>query len=297
MLKQRVLTAVGLLAVLLGALLAPQPQPLLLLLVLLASCALWEWLRLILPPATRFSAVAGGAAMFALLGFLAAQWFALGWNAWLGFSPAAWAQQLRSAISQWGMPLVALAWGIGATLAVARARASAPRGCATATFSVLAAVAAVIALWAALATLYQTHGAWLLISLMALVWCADVAAYFTGRALGRHKLAPKVSPGKTWEGAAGGVLAAIVWVLASAQWDGSFGAALAQRHSLPVVILLTTLLAALSIVGDLYESLLKRRAGVKDSSALLPGHGGVLDRIDALLPVAPAAYCLLHPWT
>jgi len=294
MLKQRVLTAVVLLAVLLGALLAPGSQALLLLLVLLASCALWEWLRLILPPRYRRSAVTGALALFALLGFLAAQWFDLGWDAWL--APAAWTQTLRSGIRQWGMPLVALAWCIGATLAVARARAAAPRGGVAAILSVLAAVAAVIAMWTALAALYQMHGAWLLVSLMALVWSADVAAYFTGRALGRHKLAPKVSPGKTWEGAAGGVLAAIAWVLASAQWDGSFGAALTQRHSLPVVILLAALLAALSIVGDLYESLLKRRAGVKDSSALLPGHGGVLDRIDALLPVAPAAYCLLHPW-
>src|SRR5690606_32908688 len=131
-----------------------------------------------------------------------------------------------------------------------------------------------------------------LVSLLALIWFADIAAYFSGKALGRHKLAPRVSPGKTWEGALGGVLAATAWVLASSYWPDSFGHVLMQRWSWWLVALIAVFLAALSIVGDLFESLLKRRAGVKDSSQLLPGHGGVYDRIDALLPVAPIALLL-----
>jgi phosphatidate cytidylyltransferase len=150
----------------------------------------------------------------------------------------------------------------------------------------------VVAAWTALVQLYLALGAWFLVSLMALIWCADIAAYFAGKAFGRHKLAPRVSPGKTWEGAVGGVVAATLWVFVSRWWPGSFGDVLASQWPLWGVAIIAVLLAALSIVGDLFESLLKRRAGVKDSSQLLPGHGGVYDRIDALLPVAPIALLL-----
>jgi phosphatidate cytidylyltransferase len=157
-------------------------------------------------------------------------------------------------------------------------------------------VVAIVAVWAALLEMFLVRGAWFLVSMMALVWFADIGAYFTGKALGKHKLAPKVSPGKTWEGAAGGVAAAVIWVVASSGIEGSFGAVLGQRWPLWGIALVTVFLTALSIVGDLFESLLKRRAGVKDSSALLPGHGGVYDRIDALLPVAPMALLLTGVW-
>jgi len=131
-------------------------------------------------------------------------------------------------------------------------------------------------------------------TLWALVWCADIAAYAVGRTLGRHKLAPQVSPGKSREGAVGGVVAAVLWLAATAVWwPDSFGALLLNRLGWPGLLLSGVVLAAWSIVGDLFESLLKRRAGVKDSSRLLPGHGGVYDRIDAVLPVAPAAVLLL----
>jgi len=307
-LAQRIATAVVMLLVLALALWSSRPEPLLLLLIALASCALWEWLRLIAPRAKR-SALIGAMTLFALLTWLALQWFDAGFGAQAGFTP--WAQGIRTGITQWLIPLAALLWLVGATAAVVRAgqlravkvtSGLAGRGEGQPTMrqhrttALIAACGAVIAVWAALALLYQTHGVRLLLSLMMLVWSADVAAYFVGRAWGRHKLAPQVSPGKTWEGAAGGVLAAVLWALVSVPWEGSFSALLAQRYSLAGAALLTALLAALSIVGDLYESLLKRRADVKDSSGLLPGHGGVLDRIDALLPVAPAAYCLLHLW-
>jgi phosphatidate cytidylyltransferase len=134
------------------------------------------------------------------------------------------------------------------------------------------------------------------LSLLVLIWAADIAAYFAGRAFGKAKLAPRVSPGKTWAGAVGGMAAAAVWMVISANWAGSFGADVQQRWGWVATAVLGVALAALSIVGDLFESLLKRRAAVKDSSQLLPGHGGVYDRIDALLPVAPVALLLSGAW-
>jgi phosphatidate cytidylyltransferase len=136
----------------------------------------------------------------------------------------------------------------------------------------------------------QARSPWLVLGAMAIVWIADTAAYFCGRALGRRKLAPQVSPGKTWEGVYGGLAAVAVYALAllalarAAGYAGRIDAA-----SSVAWLALVLAVAALSIVGDLFESWQKRQAGVKDSGALLPGHGGVLDRIDALLAAMPAA--------
>lgn len=285
MLKQRVVTAVVLLAVLLGALLAPGPWPLILLLVLAAVCGLWEWLRLTWPAQGSawplFLAILSGAGML----LLASQWLAP--------SPAAWSMQLQTVLNRRLLPIVALAWVVFATALVLQGQSQRRSG---GVWLSLFGIAAVLAVWLALAQMFVQRGAWFLVSLMALIWFADIAAYFTGKAFGRHKLAPRVSPGKTWEGAAGGVLAATAWVLLSAYWPGSFGDALMQRWPWWVAALIAIFLAALSIVGDLFESLLKRRAGVKDSSRLLPGHGGVYDRIDALLPVAPIALLITGVW-
>lgn len=133
-----------------------------------------------------------------------------------------------------------------------------------------------------------------LLSSMAIVWIADIAAYFVGRAFGKRKLAPSISPGKSWEGAIGGAFVVVVLGLVAAavpQASGSLPERLVTSWSPLIAIPVLVGLAALSIVGDLHESLLKRLAGVKDSGRMLPGHGGVLDRIDALIPAMPA--CLL----
>ena len=129
---------------------------------------------------------------------------------------------------------------------------------------------------------------WLLLGVMALVWMADIAAYFTGRKFGKHKLAPAISPGKTWEGVAGAVLGVSIYV-ALAAW----GSGLSAKYALPVVIVMSWLWVALSVIGDLFESAIKRQAGVKDSGTLLPGHGGLLDRIDALTSTLPLAALVL----
>lgn len=279
MLMQRVLTAIVLLLVLLGALMASSPWPLIVLLLVLAGCALWEWLRLTLAPA--WLVAAPWVAVFTSL--------VLFWLIWTWMPSATDTPGAAMLVPPWVMPVTVAAWVILAFPQVLQGDTGQRR---LPALMSLFGVLAVVAAWAALALLFVQFGAWCLVSMMALIWFADIAAYFTGRAIGRRKLAPAVSPGKTWEGAMGGVLAAAVWTTATAAVPGSFGAILAQQWSLPVVFLLACGLAAISIVGDLFESLLKRRAGVKDSSRLLPGHGGVYDRIDALLPVAPVAIML-----
>jgi phosphatidate cytidylyltransferase len=129
----------------------------------------------------------------------------------------------------------------------------------------------------------RPEGALVLLFALALVWAADIGAYFAGRAFGRRKLAPAVSPGKTWEGVAGGVALALVVAAIAGNWlFGLSGPAWAPFLLLCVAVVL------ISIVGDLGESLLKRQAGAKDSGTLLPGHGGMLDRIDSLLAALPA---------
>ena len=150
--------------------------------------------------------------------------------------------------------------------------------------------------WLALYEL-RLHSTWALVSSMAVVWVADIAAYFVGRAIGRRKLAPSISPGKSWEGAIGGASAVaiigltVAW-LAASSWPAAsdtLPARLVQSGGPLIAALVLLALAALSVVGDLHESLLKRQAGVKDSGWILPGHGGVLDRIDALIPTMPVA--------
>ena len=145
-------------------------------------------------------------------------------------------------------------------------------------------------------------GIYFLLSVLALVWVADISAYFAGRALGgkwiTRKLAPSVSPGKTWEGALGGAAGVLFMATGWVMWDKGVASAspgiytaFASRGYIFLTVA-ALFLTAMSVVGDLVESLFKRAAGVKDSSRLLPGHGGVLDRIDALLPTLPLAMML-----
>lgn len=153
---------------------------------------------------------------------------------------------------------------------------------------------ALLGCFIAIAALFQ-RSAIFMISAMAIVWVADIGAYFAGRAFGKRKLAPHISPGKSWEGAVGGwaavlVLAALTSLIPA--FSSTFAVKLLLHFGWMLWLLLMTLLVAASIAGDLFESLMKRRAGVKDSSRLLPGHGGVLDRIDALIPVMPLALLL-----
>jgi len=152
---------------------------------------------------------------------------------------------------------------------------------------------AVVGCFAAIVDLFSTSP-WYLLSVMAIVWIADIGAYFAGKAFGKRKLAPSISPGKSWEGAIGGgiavlVIASLTVVFGGPAFAGTFAVRVQQAFGWLGLVPILVLMTAASVVGDLFESQLKRRAGMKDSSNLLPGHGGVLDRIDALIPVLPLA--------
>jgi phosphatidate cytidylyltransferase len=141
----------------------------------------------------------------------------------------------------------------------------------------------IAALFSAMAYLVHGFGS-LFLAGMGLVWVSDSMAYVAGRMLGKHKLAPMISPGKTWEGACGGVVSALLYTAVSVPYVLPIPL---YSQTYWLTLLGAGLLAVLGIEGDLFESLLKRQAGKKDSGSLLPGHGGVLDRMDALFPVLP----------
>jgi phosphatidate cytidylyltransferase len=274
MLKQRVITALLLLAVLLPALFYRFIEPFALLSLALIMAAGWEWARL--NGCRPFMAlVLGGGLGFALAAFWALGGLTLSWRIlWITVG-CLWVVlalvMLRRGVLGWagwpaglrlwiGLFLIACAW-----LALVQAR---------------------------------LMGLGFLLSVLVLVWMADIAAYFGGKTWGRRKLAPTISPGKSWEGALSGLLGVFVlataWLWADAQGWGDHSSLYARLWAKgPAWAVLSLLfLVTMSVVGDLVESLVKRSAGVKDSSQLLPGHGGVLDRVDALLPVLPLAMML-----
>ena len=243
-------------------------------LVLIAAGA-WEWGRLMGLPMARSLG----------LGFVCVALCISSWklfelplhttpNLWLG-AGALWvltsAWMLRSGLASWGSVHV-LTKLIGGTLA----------------------------LWLCWLAIFQAKrvGINYMLSIFVLVWIADIAAYFAGRAFGRRKLAPSLSPSKSWDGVWGGTCA--VWVIANlwvwadqqALFDSPSIYSLLYAHGWIYFLVSITFLTAMSVVGDLVESMVKRTAGVKDSSQLLPGHGGVLDRVDALLPTLPLAMML-----
>lgn len=274
MLKQRIITALALLAVLLPAMFYPSIEPFVLVTVLLLGAAGWEWARMtgLGPAAARSVGLGLGIVLMAAwwLGALEQSWPWL-WRAvgavWLLLALL----MLRRGVIGWqAWPQAARLWGglvllAGAWLALVQAR---------------------------------MLGLGFLLSVLTLVWMADVCAYAGGKAFGRRKLAPTLSPGKSWEGAVSGMLGVFLlgagwlwWDAGGTPQDASLFTRLWAQGPL-VAAVCVVLLGAMSVVGDLLESLVKRGAGMKDSSQLLPGHGGVLDRVDALLPVLPLAMLL-----
>jgi phosphatidate cytidylyltransferase len=278
MLKQRIITAIVLLAILLPALFYPSHVPFACVMLALIAAAAWEWGRL----------NGYGSRLSLFVGLETLVLCALSW--WLGlldqsllpvwiFASAAWvlggAALLRVAVPGW--PRV-------------------PRG--------LRLVGGLLVLWVAWLAAVKARmiGINFLLSILVLVWVADIFAYFAGRAFGlkftRNKLAPAISPGKSWEGVWGGMAGVVVLALAWVWADAAAQPAVASLYTRLaergwwLLLIGVVFLAAMSVVGDLVESLIKRSAGAKDSSALLPGHGGVLDRVDALLPTLPIAMML-----
>lgn len=267
-LQTRVITALVLGALVIGTLLTGSSM--LWAAVVLAFClaAVWEGQRLCSQTSLAARAV-GWAGALSLLGGL---WLITFWRpAALAYLPAVL------------LYLVALFWLAVAPVQLGK-HVLPPASIFTRTMLVLLIGAA----WLS-AVLLQRLGVAFLVAVVVLTVVADVAGYFVGRAFGRHKLAPAISPGKTREGAAGGVTAAALWSAAAASYLG-----LAQSPvQVAIALVAGAALGCCAVMGDLWESLLKRQAGVKDSSQLLPGHGGVLDRIDAQLAVLPTATLLI----
>lgn len=176
--------------------------------------------------------------------------------------------------------LVSLLWWIAAFVWILFYPAGLPAGSRRLPLKGVVGVLVLVPAIPAVAMLHAMGPLWLLL-LLVIIWAADTGAYFAGRALGKHKLAPRVSPGKTWEGFAGGMLAGAV-VSVVAVWLFQL-----ETSGLAVLILCAAAVVVTSVVGDLTESMFKRHAEIKDSGTIFPGHGGVLDRLDSLLAAAP----------
>jgi phosphatidate cytidylyltransferase len=224
----------------------------------------WEWANLsgLEHPTQRLAYVAGLATVM-ILAWLAGAVQAV-WPLWLGaigwLISGYWVVRYPQSSEQWRAPAVRLVMGVWVLLPC----------------------------WIGFNQLRAIGGEWLLYVLL-LVWVADIGAYFSGRRFGRRKLAPRVSPGKSWEGVYGGMVATALLALLFASW---LDMGTAQGVWLVVATLVVTLM---SVLGDLLESMLKRLRGIKDSGRLLPGHGGILDRIDSLTAAIPL-FALFRLW-
>jgi phosphatidate cytidylyltransferase len=278
MLKQRVITALVLLSILVPAVFYQDTRVFLSISVVLVAAGAWEWGKL--NQCGPMGSVATG--------LICAAVCVLSWYA------GVLKLQLQSVwLIGGGVWVIVGAWLLnGGVLAWTRL----PKA--------LRLVGGVGALWVAWLAVSKarTLGINFLFSILVLVWVADISAYFAGRALGgrvfSRKLAPTISPGKTWEGAIGGLIGVVACAFFWRAMDSAAGTGSSSIYTrtadvhVAFMMLSVLFLAMMSIVGDLVESLFKRSAGVKDSSGLLPGHGGVLDRLDALLPVLPIALFL-----
>ncbi len=263
-LRQRILTALILAPLALAGLFGLDGGAFALFTALVLLLGAWEWARLagFAATAPRLAYTAALALLLLLAWF--AGWASAHWPLWLGvlgwLANARWVIRYPDATHEWQRPGVRLAMGVWVLFPC----------------------------WVGFYQLRQEGSEWLLFVLL-LVWLADIGAYFSGRRFGRRKLARHVSPGKSWEGVYGGWVAVALLALGYALWlPFDLGQALG-------LLLLALLVAMVSVVGDLFESMLKRFSGLKDSSHLLPGHGGILDRIDSLTAAVPL-FALISPW-
>lgn len=269
MLKTRVATAVVLAVLLLAALFALPPAGWLAFALAVGAAAAWEW-----------AGLARAAAPFRLAYAAATVAAAAALAVFAGLPEGAARAPLLVPV----YAAAALFWLFGATAWLWRLP-QAPSAVLVLVLGWLVLIPTLLAL-----VELRNAGPVLLLAIMVIVWIADIAAYFAGRAFGRHKLAPRVSPGKSWEGVAGAFAATSAYALAWRALGPDLLPALPPVLAHPAgFVVFVWILTAASILGDLLESALKRQAGLKDSSGLLPGHGGVLDRIDALTPVLPLA--------
>jgi len=258
-LKQRIITGIVLAVVVIGTILVPDTFWVSLLFVAMLFAATTELLRLTIKSPAVATAIASGA-------FVLLFWWSL--------------TQVNPLLIYW-QALAGMALWILITFGLMAYRHS---GRLPLLVRVLLLGLGLDLLWICLHGLIYLHyvyGAGMLLYMFSLVWIADIGAYFSGRRFGKHKLAPTISPGKTWEGLCGGLVANLFWIPCVYQLSSGWGLGLAE------FFLISVATSLISVVGDLFVSVLKREAGVKDSGKLLPGHGGVLDRIDSLIAASP----------
>lgn len=266
--KQRILTALVLLPVAIGAVLWLPTAALLCLIAAVMLLALWEWTRLagLRRPAQRSAVLAINASLLA--------WLA--WYGWPGLFPI--------------VTLLGVIWWLLAMLWLGRTRLARETNRANTLFKLAVGTLLIIPAWTGAALLHASElgPRWLLYALF-LVWAADSCAFFVGSRIGGAKLAPAISPGKTWAGfwgGLGGVL--LVSALAMPWLDLSW-------NQLPAMLGAAAITGMAAVLGDLFESLIKRHSGAKDSGHLVPGHGGVLDRLDSILAAVPV-FAVLKSW-
>ena len=272
MLKARVITALVLLAVLLPILFLLPVIYIGIFFLLAMTTAAWEWSRLLNPGAEKAAWLYALLCLMTIVFLLAIQ--NMNWQFGL----------LLLAVIFWFF-IAPFILAKGMNLSIQKLRP----------FYVVLGLILLPATWFALVFLREL-GLIFLLSTMALVWVADIGAYFVGKAIGKHKLAVQISPGKSIEGAVGGLILSYAYALLCVfflPFESTLFGAWAIRFGWVPMFVMVTVLVAFSIFGDLFESQLKRLAGVKDSSGLLPGHGGVLDRVDALIPTMPIAALLV----
>jgi len=262
MLKLRLLTALALIPLVVWGIIALPTPYLAAILGLVIAQGGWEW---------------GGFMQLKFAGQRAA--YALLLVGCLGIAAYAWASPHGRLMV---LPVAGLVWWLLATVWVLRY----PRNTKCWSRPIMKAMVGILVLvpaWLAVVTLHGSgeQGPYWLLYLLSLIWVADSGAYFGGRRWGKHKLAVEVSPGKTWEGAASALVLCAIYAVGAAQMLDVAG------NQRPLFVVLSLVTVAFSIVGDLTESMFKRQAGLKDSGTLLPGHGGILDRIDSVTAAAP----------
>ncbi|ABR75313.1 phosphatidate cytidylyltransferase [Actinobacillus succinogenes] len=278
MLKERVLSAIVLIAIVCAALFLFSPFYFALTLGAIVVLGVWEWTQFprFNHSVWRFSLTAIASAFLFLWLYSQASYL----NAGKVFS--GYAQPiLLSAVIWW---LIAFLFVVSYPKSAAVWRKSVILQLFFAFFTLVPFLVGVLKLRLEQYTADSTHGILLLLYVFGLVWAADSGAYFTGRKFGKHKLAPKVSPGKTWQGVLGGLITACIL---AALFIHFVGGSLFTHGTLPSLTALSVATVAVSVLGDLTESMFKRESGIKDSGNLIPGHGGVLDRIDSLTAATP----------
>ncbi|AIL32634.1 phosphatidate cytidylyltransferase [Basilea psittacipulmonis] len=285
MLLKRIITAVVLFVILLITTLSNNPVYFGLFSALLASLCVWEMLRMIYTPnANKYlNLMVYYAVPAAIYGLFC-----------LMMTHPAWIEAVLGGFFYLNI-LLAFSWLIIAPMIMIAREKALPK-LSVQLFIGIFCILSMISTWMTVYTSYtfgKNAGILFLISWMAIVWAADIMAYFGGKYFGGRKLVVSISPGKTLSGALCGIAAGVFWTCLSVAFNGSFGHALyANPYSLDwsAPIIAGLVISVLSIVGDLFESMIKRYVGVKDSSQLLPGHGGVWDRMDSLLAIAPVIY-------